>query len=142
VPVASLTIGQVAVRTGLSVHTLRFYEAEGVVAAPIERNASGHRVYSEADVQWLEICKSLRMSGMPLADIAEYGRLVREPGETEATRLALLRNHHERLSTEIAERLTQLAHIAAKVRYYETFGEGGISLEAHACADERAPLSR
>lgn len=75
-----------------------------------------------------------------MADIAEYGRLVREPGETEATRLALLRNHYERLSTELAERLAQLTHVAAKIRDYETFGERGSSLEAHACGDERLPL--
>lgn len=140
-PRGSLTIGEVAERTGLSAHTLRFYEAEGVLAGPVERNASGHRVYSEADLQWLEICKSLRTTGMRLADIAEYGRLVREPGKTEAARLALLRDNHERLNAEVAERLSQLAHIATKVRYYETHGNDAISLEAHACGDEDATLA-
>jgi DNA-binding transcriptional MerR regulator len=133
----SLTIGEVAGRTGLSVHTLRYYESEGVLVAPIERNGSGHRIYREADVQWLEICKSLRSGGMPLNEIAEYGRLVRAPGKTEAARLRLLRDHHERLRAELDEQLAQLAHIETKIRVYEEHGEGRISLAAHECADER-----
>ncbi|MFC6930631.1 MerR family DNA-binding transcriptional regulator [Actinomadura yumaensis] len=41
-----LTIGQVAERTGLSVHTLRFYEKEGLFATPVRR-VRGNRVYGE-----------------------------------------------------------------------------------------------
>jgi DNA-binding transcriptional MerR regulator len=135
----SLTIGEVAERTGLSVHTLRYYESEGVLASPIERNGSGHRVYRNADIQWLEICKSLRASGMPLTEIAEYGRLVRAPGKTEAARLRLLRDHHERLMAEIAQQRAQLTHIATKIRLYEEHGEGDISLAGHNCADRQLP---
>ena len=32
--------------------------------------------FGEADVQWLEICKSPRAVGMPVAEIAEHGRLL------------------------------------------------------------------
>jgi hypothetical protein len=38
-PSPSLTIGQVAERTGLSVHALRFYEREGVLVDPVRRDA-------------------------------------------------------------------------------------------------------
>ena len=60
-----LSIGQVAERTGLSVHALRFYEREGVFLSPIRRAAGGRRVYAEDDVDWLTLCTILRGAGMP-----------------------------------------------------------------------------
>jgi hypothetical protein len=65
--------------------------------------------------------------------------LVRAPGKTEAARLRLLRDHHERLIAEIAQQRAQLAHVATKIRIYEGHGEGDISLTVHNCADR--PLS-
>ncbi|HEX3487993.1 MAG TPA: MerR family DNA-binding transcriptional regulator, partial [Streptosporangiaceae bacterium] len=38
-----LSIGQVAGRTGLSVHALRFYEREGLLATPVHRDGGGRR---------------------------------------------------------------------------------------------------
>jgi hypothetical protein len=64
-----LTIGQVAERTGLSVHALRFYEREGLLASEVERTPDGRRVYDEDDLEWLDLCVKLRSSGMPLAAI-------------------------------------------------------------------------
>jgi DNA-binding transcriptional MerR regulator len=46
-----LSIGQVAARTGLSVHALRFYEREGLLASPAERGPAGRREYRERDVE-------------------------------------------------------------------------------------------
>ncbi|MGW5188999.1 MerR family transcriptional regulator [Kribbella sp. NPDC004138] len=60
-----LSIGQVAERTGLSVHALRFYEREGLLADPVRRESNGRRVYSEDDVDWLTMCIKFRSSGMP-----------------------------------------------------------------------------
>lgn len=60
-----LSIGQVAERTGLSVHALRLYEREGLFATPVHRGAGGRRAYSEWDLEWLEVCVKLRASGMP-----------------------------------------------------------------------------
>jgi DNA-binding transcriptional MerR regulator len=77
----SLSIGQVAERTGLSVHTLRFYEREGILTDPVRRGLNGHRLYSEDDVEWLSICTRFRASGMPLTAIRRYVDLVRQgPG--------------------------------------------------------------
>jgi DNA-binding transcriptional MerR regulator len=80
-------IGEVARRTGLSVHTLRLYERAGVLAGPVQRDAAGRRVYSEWDIAWLGNCVLFRASGMPLAALAELARLV---GEGPGTRLTAL----------------------------------------------------
>lgn len=92
-----LTIGQVAERTGLSVHALRFYEREGVFLSPIRRDAGGRRAYTDDDVDWLTLCTILRGAGMPLEDIRRYTKLVRAGDGNELDRLALLRQHEERV---------------------------------------------
>jgi DNA-binding transcriptional MerR regulator len=71
-------IGEVARRTGLSVHTLRLYERAGVLTGPVRRDAAGRRVYSEWDVAWLGNCVLFRTSGMPLAALAQLAGLVGE----------------------------------------------------------------
>ena len=60
--VSGLSIGQVAERTGLSVHALRFYEREALLANPVARGPERRRVYREQDVEWLRICTNLRAS--------------------------------------------------------------------------------
>ena len=59
-----LSIGQVAERTGLSVHALRFYEREGILTNPIRRGGNGRRIYTEQDLDWLAMCIRLRASGI------------------------------------------------------------------------------
>ena len=62
---AELTIAEVAERTGLTRHTLRYYERDGLMLG-IDRAGSGHRRYSERDLGWLELITKLRATGMPL----------------------------------------------------------------------------
>jgi DNA-binding transcriptional MerR regulator len=116
---ASLSIGQVAERTGLSVHALRFYEREGIFANPVRRGPGGRRVYSQDDVDWLTVCIILRASGMPLPALRRYAELVGEGAGSEEERLKLLREHQEQVIAQIG-RLTQcLDLIRFKVGVYE-----------------------
>jgi MerR family copper efflux transcriptional regulator len=63
-----LTIGEVARRTGVPARTIRFYEAEGVLAAPA-RTESGYRAYAAADVRRLRLARRARLLGLPLAAV-------------------------------------------------------------------------
>ena len=117
--VERLTISQVAERTELSVHALRFYEREGLLANPVRRDSAGRREYDESDVEWLNICTRLRASGMPLRAIREYAALVRAGAGNEAARLNLLREHQERVAAQMRELSECYDLISYKVRIYE-----------------------
>ncbi len=116
---AGLSIGQVAERTGLSVHALRFYERAGILAHPVHRGQRGHRIYTERDMEWLDICTRLRASGMPLAAIRHYADLVGQGSGNEPDRLALLRLHRERVTAQLRELTECLDLIDYKVKVYE-----------------------
>jgi DNA-binding transcriptional MerR regulator len=117
--VPGLTIGQAADRTGLSVYTLRFWERQGILPGAVRRGPDGRRRYGEGDLEWLEICTSLRASGMPLATIRRYADLVREGTGNEAGRLTLLREHEQRVTGQIGELTRCLELISYKVKVYE-----------------------
>lgn len=116
---AGLSIGQVAERTGLSVHALRFYEREGLLADAVRRESNGRRVYTEDDVDWLDMCIKFRSSGMPLDTIRKYTELVRQGRGNEADRLALLRSHQDYVTAQIEELTECLRVITHKVTIYE-----------------------
>jgi DNA-binding transcriptional MerR regulator len=116
----ALSIGDVARRTGLSVHALRFYEREGLLLSErVARGTGGHRIYGPEDVKWLGICTKLRRSGMPLAQIRRFAELVREGPGNEEQRLELLRDHQRRVEEQLAELDGCLRIISRKVGVYE-----------------------
>jgi DNA-binding transcriptional MerR regulator len=115
-----LSIGEVARRTGLTVHALRFYEREGLLLTQhVARGTSGHRRYSEQEVYWLRICIKLRRSGMPLAKIRRFAELVREGPGNEQQRLELLREQQRHVESQLAELEECLRIINRKVGIYE-----------------------
>jgi DNA-binding transcriptional MerR regulator len=116
-----LSIGEVAERSGLSVHALRFYEREGLFANPVRRLSSGRRIYQEEDLEWLAICTKLRSSGMSLATIRQYIELVRQGPGNEHERLELLRQHETHVEAQIRELRETLDVMRHKVRIYEDY---------------------
>jgi DNA-binding transcriptional MerR regulator len=112
------SIGEVSELTGISTHTLRFYEKEGLLVEPIARNAAGRRLFSEQDVGWLRVGSKLRSTGMPLPDIRRYAELVREGAGTVEERFRILRAHEARVREQLADLQDVLSTIEAKVAYY------------------------
>jgi DNA-binding transcriptional MerR regulator len=116
---APLSIGEAADRTGLTPHTLRFYEREGILPHPVQRTTSGHRAYTKDEVTWLKICKGLRASGMPLAQIRDFIALIKRGEGNEDQRVALLRRHQDNLAAQIKELRECFAWIEHKASTYE-----------------------
>jgi DNA-binding transcriptional MerR regulator len=114
----TLSIGEVSALTGLTTHTLRFYEQEGLFAAPVRRNAAGRRVFTAAEVEWLRVCTKLRSSGMPLPEIRHYAELVLDGPGNEAERLEILRRHEAKVQQQLADLQDALDIIHRKVEIY------------------------
>lgn len=125
-----LSIGELSAETGLSAHTLRFYEQENLFVNPVSRDGAGRRVFRRSDVQWLHLVTRLRDSGMALSDIAHYALLVRQGEGNEQERLDLLREHQERVQAQMDRLIASMTAISLKVELYENALAGGTTARA------------
>lgn len=115
----SLSIAEAAEATGLTAHTLRYYERDGLLLDSVDRAASGHRRYTEQDLGWIRLVTKLRATGMPVREIRLYADLVRAGEGNEDERLALLRAHRDRVRAQLDEVATHLLAIEGKIAVYE-----------------------
>jgi DNA-binding transcriptional MerR regulator len=118
-----LTISQVADITGLSVHTLRYYERVGLIHA-IDRADNTHRRYSRDDIGWIEFLMKLRATGMTITDMQTYSELQRGGDATLPERVEMLKQLQRDVETHIAELNAHLGLIRYKIEFY-----GGIIAE-------------
>jgi DNA-binding transcriptional MerR regulator len=117
-----LTIEQVAERTGLSAHTLRYYERIGLLD-PVGRATSGHRRYAAKDLAWIEFLTRLRATGMPIRHMQEFAALRRQGDTTIARRCTLLEAHQQMVQTHIEELQQNLETISQKIEKYHQMEE-------------------
>jgi DNA-binding transcriptional MerR regulator len=117
-PQAGLSIAEAARRTGVSVHTLRYYERAGLVVTTVERTDGGRRRYQQQDLYWITICTKLRATGMPIKTIRRYAQLVSAGPGNEQQRLALLEAHRADVTAKIAELQENLKLIDRKIDVY------------------------
>jgi DNA-binding transcriptional MerR regulator len=115
---AGVSIAEAARRTGVSVHTLRYYERAGLVVTPVDRTAGGRRRYQQLDLDWITICTKLRATGMPIKTIRRYAQLVSAGPGNEQERLALLEAHRAEVTAKIAEQQENLKLIDRKIGVY------------------------
>ncbi|MEU5805433.1 MULTISPECIES: MerR family transcriptional regulator [unclassified Streptomyces] len=111
------TISEVEALTGLSQHTLRWYERIGLMPH-VDRSHSGQRRFSDADLQWLSFVGKLRATGMSVADMVTYAELVREGEHTVDRRRELLERTRREVRARIAELGDALAVLDFKIELY------------------------
>ncbi|WP_309051756.1 MerR family transcriptional regulator [Streptomyces sp.] len=124
---AHYTISEVAALTGLSAHTLRWYERIGLMPH-VDRSHTGQRRFTERDLTWLAFVGKLRLTGMPVADMVRYAELVRAGEHTHPERRELLETTRRDVLARIAELRDTLAVLDHKIGFYShngtTCGEG------------------
>ncbi|MFP3554645.1 MerR family transcriptional regulator [Paraburkholderia sp. SIMBA_049] len=114
----ALAIGQVAATSGVSTHTLRYYEHAGLLRS-IGRTDAGHRLYAPADLDWLQFVMRLKATGMPIAGMQAFAALRAEGDATYSARRAMLTEHRDAVLARIAELQTNLEAISDKIVFYE-----------------------
>jgi DNA-binding transcriptional MerR regulator len=117
-PPRELSVAEAAEASGLSAHTLRYYERAGLLD-PIDRNGSGHRRYSESDLNRIEFLTKLRATGMPIREIRRYAELMKRGDDTNEQRLALLEAHRESVLAELETTARNLELIEYKINFYK-----------------------
>ncbi|WEK13987.1 MAG: MerR family transcriptional regulator [Candidatus Microbacterium phytovorans] len=113
-----LSISDAAAATGLSTHTLRYYERAGLMLSPVDRASSTHRRYSDADIAWVQFLTRLRSTGMPIATVRAYTELVRAGEDTVDERRELLLRHRIGVLAQLEEFTASLAAIDYKIAVY------------------------
>lgn len=112
----ALTIGEVAQRTGLSIHTLRYYDELGLLPQ-VKRAANGHRVFDEDVLGWINVIKCLRTTQMSLSDMQRFTRLAHQGINTLAQQRALLEAHRREIEQRMCEVEEAIAMIDHKISY-------------------------
>jgi DNA-binding transcriptional MerR regulator len=117
-PQEGLSIAEAARRTGVSVHTLRYYERAGLVITTVDRTTGGRRRYHQLDLDWITMCTRLRATGMPIKTIRRYAQLVSAGPGNEQERLALMEAHRAEVTAKLAELQENLKLIEHKIDVY------------------------
>jgi DNA-binding transcriptional MerR regulator len=113
-----MNIREFAEQTGLTAHTLRYYERAGLMG-DVGRDENGHRVYGPHDLQWVAFLHHLRETGMSIREMERYCALRAQGDATMAARLALLERHTEQLARHLREQHDHLARLRETVMVYQ-----------------------
>ncbi|MGE3346858.1 MAG: MerR family transcriptional regulator [Ramlibacter sp.] len=114
----TLRIGELARRSGRSVHTIRWYEAQRLMPGAA-RDAAGRRLFSQSHVQWLGLLDRLRASGMSVRDMQAYARLMRQGKPALADCRVLLQEHRARVQQRCDELREALTLVDSKIAMYD-----------------------
>jgi DNA-binding transcriptional MerR regulator len=117
-PNTGLSIAEAARRTGVSAHTLRYYERAGLVVTAVDRTAGGRRRYQQLDLDWISVCTKPRATGMAIKTIRRYAQLVSAGHGNEQERLALMEAHRVEVTAKLAEVRESLKLIDHKIDVY------------------------
>lgn len=114
----TLSIQEAARLTGLSEHTLRYYERIGLLS-PVARAKNGHRRYQQHDLERMQFLTCLRNTGMPIKDIQAFIALEQRGDATSRDRCRLLAQHKQQVLEQINTLQENLRAIDNKIAYYQ-----------------------
>jgi len=114
----SYTISEAAAKIGVSAHTLRFYDKEGLLPF-VSRKASGVRLFREEDLEWLRTIEFLKATRMPIKEIKTFIAWCMQGDSTLQQRFDILRERRQIVEAEMAELQRTLNTIIYKCWFYQ-----------------------
>ena len=113
-----MRIAEAALRSGLSVDTIRYYEKSGILPA-IRRGPDRQRRFSQENIDWLTLLYWLRETGMAMKTMHRFASLYQAGDSTVSDRKRILLAHAEHLKRRRAdlERCEEL--LAHKLAIYK-----------------------
>ncbi|WP_458120496.1 MerR family transcriptional regulator [Paenibacillus sp. Z6-24] len=108
---------QAAEQTGLSVHTLRYYEQMGLVHG-IQRDGNGYRQYTESDIKWFQIIRYFRDMGMPLKEMQQFIAMGDSGASTARVRREFMETYRARIVEQQKELERALRRVDDKIEFF------------------------
>jgi DNA-binding transcriptional MerR regulator len=133
-----MRIGDLARRSGLSAHTLRYYERVGLLPYA-DRDRGGRRNYDASILTWLAFLGRLKTTGMPIAQMRRYATLREQGQATGSERRVLLERWRERVAADVAELQTCLLVLDSKIAGYADDELRSQTHDQHAIRDAAKP---
>lgn len=119
-----LTVQQVSELTGLSEHTLRYYEKIRLLS-PVQRDTSSkHRRYTSDDLAKIETLACLRSVGMPIEQMRNYFELAKNGKDAAAELKAILEIQRTVLQERIAQMQKNLDYVDYKITFWSEVEAG------------------
>jgi DNA-binding transcriptional MerR regulator len=112
-----LSIQAISNLTDITVHTLRYYEKNGLIHA-IVRGSNGRRQYSAIDLAWIRFLVRLRTTGMTIRQMQQIADLRRQGSATTKERRILLEAHKNKLAEQIERLQEHYEVINEKIEIY------------------------
>lgn len=130
-----LTISELSERSGLSKHTLRYYERIGLLPLVDREQSSGHRRYRPEHAHWVAFIRDLRSTGMPIREVQAYAKLAVHREASWPQRREMLAAHRERV-------LERMADLERHLRILDRKLERGCDPERSKTNDRATPAKR
>ncbi|SHK47980.1 transcriptional regulator, MerR family [Desulforamulus aeronauticus DSM 10349] len=115
----SYSIGEVANITGITISTLRYYDREGMFPN-MERSNGGIRMFSDTEIETLQIIECLKTSGLSIKDIKQFLNWCQEGDDSLQKRRDMFYERLEVVEKQMEELQKTMNTIKFKCWYYDT----------------------
>ncbi|MDO5292534.1 MAG: MerR family transcriptional regulator [bacterium] len=112
------TVKEISEITGISSHTIRFYDNEGLFPFT-KRSKTNVRLFPEEYLEWIHFIHCLRDTGMPLAEIKTYIALAKEGDSTSKERYNMILKQKEKAEQDVINMQKRVALLDKKLDYYK-----------------------
>ncbi len=129
-----MKIGELARRSGLTAHTIRYYERIGLLPYA-DRDRSSRRDYDVSILTWIDFLGRLKTTGMPIREMLRYAALREQGAGTETARREMLEAHRDQVRTQVEALNACLLVLDAKIGGYA-------DAEQRIRADDTSPPER
>jgi DNA-binding transcriptional MerR regulator len=109
---------QVSEETGLSIHTLRYYEQIGLVDG-IERDENGYRLFSESDIAWFQVLSYFRAMRMPIREMQQFISLHNSEVSQITARREFMEVYRRKVIDQMKELEKTLKKIDLKINFFK-----------------------
>lgn len=111
------TVKEVADIMKISVHTIRYYDNEGLIPF-VSRTQSNIRMFSEYDLSWIRTVHCLRATNLSINDIKKYIDLCLKGNKTIPQRAKIIFNQEKNLKEHLKQLQEQMKVLQIKKKYY------------------------